>query len=128
MGAAFEKLFSSFFGLIWGLLRFFFGFSLFFVICFLGFFFIRYRFNPLRLRLKPLKRTYIRYKYFDLFRWLLVDFLERNKHRGVPGVWFHVLRWSPGSGQNHFYGPLFGGFEGTLSRVCHCDQLPILSL
>ena len=82
MGAAFEKLFSSFFGLIWGLLRFFFGFSLFFVICFLGFFFIRYRFNPLRLRLKPLKRTYIRYKYFDLFRWLLVDFLERNKHRG----------------------------------------------
>ena len=48
----------------------------------LAFFFLRYRFHPLRLNAEALKQPYIRYKYLDLFRWLLVDLLERDQHRG----------------------------------------------
>lgn len=51
----------------------------------LAFFFLRYRFHPLRLNAEALKQPYIRYKYLDLFRWLLVDLLERDQHRGSSG-------------------------------------------
>jgi len=82
MGDLIGKMIGSFLGVIWGILRSFFGLLLLFLAVSLGYFFIHYRFNPFHLRLKPLKRTYIKNKYFDLFRWLLVDFLERDKHRG----------------------------------------------
>lgn len=82
MGDLIGKMVGAFFGIIWGLLRSVFGLLLFFLVGSLGYFFIRYRFNPFHLRLKVLKRTYIKNKFFDLFRWLLVDFLERDKHRG----------------------------------------------
>lgn len=62
-------------------------------------FFIRYRFNPLRLRADDLRAPYIKNKWFDLFRWLLVDFLERDLHRGEfneYGFTFYVGRQGAG--------------------------------
>ena len=73
---------SSFFGVILGILQCLFGAAAFFTIGVLAFFFIRYRLNPLRLTADKLRQPYIPHKYLDLFRWLLVDFLERDKHRG----------------------------------------------
>lgn len=82
MANAFGTLISSFFGSILGILRFIFGLALSVLLMTLAFFFVRYRFNPLHLNVWELKQPYIRYKYLDLFRWCLVDFLERDKHRG----------------------------------------------
>lgn len=76
------KFISSFFGVILGILQCLFGAAAFFTIGVLAFFFIRYRLNPLRLTADKLRQPYIPHKYLDLFRWLLVDFLERGKHRG----------------------------------------------
>lgn len=45
-------------------------------------FFIKYRINPFRLNAEKLQSVSIKFKYYDLLRWLLVDFLERNKHKG----------------------------------------------
>ena len=82
MADAFGTLIASFFGAILGILRLIFGALFFAGFLVLAFFFTRYHFNPLRLDAWELKQPYIRYKYLDLFRWLLVDFLERDKHRG----------------------------------------------
>lgn len=82
MANAFGTLIFSFFGSILGILRFIFGLALSVLLMTLAFFFVRYRFNPLHLNVWELKQPYIRYKYLDLFRWCLVDFLERDKHRG----------------------------------------------
>ena len=65
----------------------------------LAYFFIRYHFNPLRLRADDLRRPYIKNKWLDLFRWLLVDFLERDLHRGEfneYGFTFYVGRQGAG--------------------------------
>lgn len=65
----------------------------------LAYFFIRYHFNPLRLRVDDLRTPYIKNKWFDLFRWLLVDFLERDLHRGEfneYGFTFYVGRQGAG--------------------------------
>ena len=78
----FGALISSFFGSVFSVLRLAFNVVLSGLLIILAFFFVRYRFNPLKLDVQALKRPYIRYKYLDLFRWLLVDFLERDKHRG----------------------------------------------
>ena len=62
----------------------------------LAYFFIRYHFNPLRLRVDDLRTPYIKNKWLDLFRWLLVDFLERDLHRGEfneYGFTFYVGRF-----------------------------------
>ena len=82
MAEAFGTLISSFFGAVWGILSFLFGSVLLALLVVLAFFFLRYRFHPLRLNAEALKQPYIRYKYLDLFRWLLVDLLERDQHRG----------------------------------------------
>ena len=76
------KFISSFFGVIFSILQYLFGTVALLVLGALVFFFIRYRFNPFRLTVDKLRQPYIRHKYLDLFRWLLVDFLERDKHRG----------------------------------------------
>lgn len=63
------------------------------------FFFCRYRFHPLHLDAARLREPYIRQKPLDLFRWLLVDFLEREKHRGEfseYGFTFYVGRQGAG--------------------------------
>ena len=78
----FGALISSFFGSVFSVLRLAFNVVLSGLLMILAFFFVRYRFNPLKLNVQALKQPYIRYKYLDLFRWLLVDFLERDKHRG----------------------------------------------
>lgn len=52
------------------------------ILTFLIVFFVKYRFNPFKLDAEKLKQPFIKEKYFDLFRWLLVDFLERDLHRG----------------------------------------------
>ena len=99
MANAFGTLISSFFGSILGILRFIFGLALSVLLMTLAFFFVRYRFNPLHLNVWELKQPYIRYKYLDLFRWCLVDFLERDKHRGVfreYGFTFFVGRQGAG--------------------------------
>ena len=65
----------------------------------LAYFFIRYHFNPLRLRVDDLRAPYIKNKWLDLFRWLLVDFLERDLHRGEfnkYGFTFYVGRQGAG--------------------------------
>ena len=99
MADAFGTLISSFFGAIWGILSFLLGAVLLALLVVLAFFFLRYRLNPFRLDVEALKRPYIRYKYLDLFRWLLVDFLERDLHRGEfneYGFTFYVGRQGAG--------------------------------
>ena len=77
--SGFAGLFS---GLIFGFIRWVF-LALFLVLAgVLVFFFVRYRLDPLHLDVQGLRQPYIKYKYLDLLRWLLVDFLERDLHRG----------------------------------------------
>lgn len=82
MGEIFGNVFSSFFGSIFGILQLIFEALLFGVVSFLLIFFVLCGVNPFRLNAKQLRRIDPIFKYFDLFRWLLVDFLERDKHRG----------------------------------------------
>lgn len=64
-----------------GLVKIVFLFAIGLVIFLLVYFFVRYQFNPLHLDVEELKKPFIRNKYLNLFRWLLVDFLERDLHR-----------------------------------------------
>lgn len=99
MADVFSSLIASFFGAIFGIIRFIFLTLFLSAVAVLAFFFIRYQFNPLHLNVKELKLPYIRYKYLDLFRWLLVDFLERDKHRGEfreYGFTFYIGRQGAG--------------------------------
>lgn len=69
------------------------------LISLLAYFFIRYRFNPLKLNAAEMRKPYIRNKYFNLFRWVLIDFLERDLRRGEfkeYGVTFFVGRQGTG--------------------------------
>ena len=68
----FGALISSFFGSVFSVLRLAFNVVLSGLLIILAFFFVRYRFNPLKLDVQALKQPYIRYKYLDLFRLLLV--------------------------------------------------------
>lgn len=52
------------------------------VILFLGWFFIKYRINPFKMTADGLRIPFVTFKYHDLLRWLLVDFLERKDHAG----------------------------------------------
>lgn len=67
---------------------FFNGVSLFFwtviliVVVFLGSFFLKYKINPFKLNPDELRIPLVTFKYHNLLRWLLVDFLERKKHAG----------------------------------------------
>lgn len=82
MAGAFGKVFSSFFGAFLGVLQWIFGTVLLCLMVCVLFFFLHYRLNPFRLNAAELRRRDIRFKYYDLLRWLLVDFLERDKHQG----------------------------------------------
>lgn len=82
MGEIFGKFFSSFLGVFVGLLKFIFGALLFVIIVFLLMFCVLCGVNPFKLNPWQLRKIDPIFKYFDLFRWLLVDFLERDKHRG----------------------------------------------
>lgn len=52
------------------------------VVAFLGSFFLKYKINPLKLNPDELRIPLVTFKYHNLLRWLLVDFLERKKHAG----------------------------------------------
>ena len=82
MAEAFGALIASIVGAIWGILRIILGAAASLLSGTLLYFFARYRFNPLCLNADTLRAASIGPKYLDLFRWLLVDFLERDKHRG----------------------------------------------
>ena len=75
-------MFSSFFGIFAGILQFILGAILFCTVVFLLSFCILCGVNPFRLSARQLRQIEPIFKYFDLFRWLLVDFLERDKCRG----------------------------------------------
>ena len=55
MAEAFGTLISSFFGAVWGILSFLFGSVLLALLVVLAFFFLRYRFHPLRLNAEALR-------------------------------------------------------------------------
>lgn len=99
MGSIFGKMFApvgAFFGLLFKLV---FGGFFGLVVAGLVYFFVRYRFNPLRLNADVLRQPYIKNKWLDLFRWLLVDFLERDLHKGEfneYGFTFYVGRQGAG--------------------------------
>lgn len=82
MSEIFGNIFSSFFGSIFGILQLIFGALLFALFSFLLLFFVLCGVNPIRMSADQLRQLDPIFKYFDLFRWLLVDFLERDLHRG----------------------------------------------
>lgn len=82
MGAVFGKFFGSFLGSVFGILKMIFGAVLFAVIVFLLMFCFLCGVNPFKMTPRQLRGIDPIFKYFDLFRWLLVDFLERDLHRG----------------------------------------------
>lgn len=99
MANVFSTLVASIFGAVFGIFRIIFITVFLVIFGILAFFFIRYQFNPFHLEVRTLKQPYIRYKYLNLFRWLLVDFLERDKHRGEfreYGFTFYVGRQGAG--------------------------------
>lgn len=52
------------------------------VVVFLSSFFLKYRINPFKLNPDELRIPLVTFKYHNLLRWLLVDFLERKKYAG----------------------------------------------
>lgn len=82
LGSSVGKLFAPLGGFLGGLLNGTFLSLTLVIVLFFGLFLIRYRFNPLKLTADKLREPYIRFKYYDLLRWFLVDFLERELHAG----------------------------------------------
>ncbi len=99
MGSIISKMISPFLSVFFDLFKAVFLVPLLLLIVLLVVFFIRYHINPLRLDVQELKKLDISWKYFDLFRWLLIDFLERDLHRGEfseYGFTFYVGRQGTG--------------------------------
>lgn len=99
IGSVVGKVFSPVVALIMGFFKGALLLSLLAAIAFLAGFFISCRFHPLHLTADKLRKPYIRFKYYDLLRWLLVDFLERDLHAGEfkeYGFTFYVGRQGAG--------------------------------
>ena len=82
-GAIFGKMFApigTFFGLLFKCV---FGGALLLIFGALVYFFVRYKFNPLKLVPDDLRQPYIRNKWLDLFRWLLVE-AEQDPAKANP--------------------------------------------
>lgn len=82
LGSAFGKMFAPVGAFLGLLLKCVFAGAFLLIFGALVYFFVRYKFNPLKLVPDDLRQPYIHNKWLDLFRWLLVDFLERDLHRG----------------------------------------------
>lgn len=98
-GGAASKVFSPVVSMILGFFQGVFLLALFVAVAFLAGFFISCHFHPLHLTAAKLRKPYIRFKYYDLLRWLLVDFLERDLHAGEfreYGFTFYVGRQGAG--------------------------------
>ena len=123
MAAAFGKVFSSFFGALLGLLQWGLGSVLLLLAAFICSFFLACRQNPFRLDATKLRGAEIDFKYHDLLRWVLVDFLERDQRRGrVSGVWVYFLCGPPGSWKDHIHGPIPGRNAAAVSRLSNRSQ------
>ena len=69
------------------------------LISFVACFFIRYRVTPLS-SVERLAALEIRFKWYDLFRWLIVDFKERKKNVNVFGEYgFSIFVGKQGAGK-----------------------------
>lgn len=82
LSGAIGQLFAPVASLFFGFVKISLGVLIFVAIVFFGSFFLRYRLNPLKLKANDLRIPYVTFKYHDLLRWLLVDFLERKDHIG----------------------------------------------
>ena len=82
MGSMFQGLLSPILGFLTSIIQFVCYLFIVVLIAFFGGFFVRFRLNPFKLSADRLRSLKIKYKYFDLLRWLLVDWLERDKHKG----------------------------------------------
>ena len=99
MGSMFQTLLAPVFGFLTGIIKFICLVFVVVVTVFFGGFFVRFRLNPFKLSADRLRGLKIKYKYYDLLRWLLVDWLERDKHAGeFPeyGFTFYVGRQGSG--------------------------------
>ncbi len=99
MGAIVGNMLGSFVSAVMGFVGSILLLALMLVLGFLVTFFVRYRVNPLHPDIESLRKPYIKQKYFDLFRWLLVDFFDRDAHRGEfseYGFTFYVGRQGAG--------------------------------
>lgn len=99
MGNIVGNMLSPFISTVMGFVSFCLFLALSLVLGFLITFFVRYQVNPLHPDIESLRKPYIKQKYFDLFRWLFIDFLERDLHRGEfseYGFTFYVGRQGAG--------------------------------
>lgn len=84
------------------------------VVVFLSSFFLKYRINPFKLNPDELRIPLVTFKYHNLLRWLLVDFLERKKYAGEfreYGFTFFVGRQGAGK---------------TISMVHYLEKMRVL--
>lgn len=99
MGNIVSNMLSPFISTIMGFVSFCLFLALSLVLSFLIAFFVRYQVNPFHPDIESLRKPYIKQKYFDLFRWLFIDFLERDLHRSEfseYGFTFYVGRQGAG--------------------------------
>ncbi len=107
IASAFAPLLSSLSRLIGGVVTL----AMVAILALAAYFCIKYKINPLRLRVGILRQLEIRWKWFDLARWILVDLLERE---------FTKKEFKP-YGFTFFVGPQ--GTGKTVSMVHYLDQI-----
>ncbi len=96
---------------IFGLIKFILCFAVGVILCALIYFFVRYRINPFRPSLQRLRALDVQGKWLDLFRWVLVDFIDRRAHKE---------EFKP-FGFTFFVGPQ--GTGKTISLVHYLDEM-----
>lgn len=99
IGGALGSLFTPLASFLGGLFSSVITFIISAVILLIAAFFVTSRLNPLRLTLDSLRASKIKWKYFDLARWMLVDIKERGARRNEfkeYGFTFYVGRQGAG--------------------------------
>lgn len=105
-GGLFIKIIAPIVSLFVGILKWF-AITVFVAVVFLLFvFFIWYGVNPFNLNVDALKKPYMKFKYYDLLRWLIVDFLTRKNGKNEfkeYGFTFFVGRQGSGKTMSMVY-------------------------
>ncbi len=99
IGGALGSLFTPLASFLGGLFSSVITFIISAVVLLIAAFFVTSRLNPLRLTLDSLRASKIKWKYFDLARWMLVDIKERDARRNEfkeYGFTFYVGRQGAG--------------------------------
>jgi len=99
IGGAIGSLFAPLGSFLGGIFSSLVSVIIFIIISLIAAFFITSRLNPFHLTVESLRAAKIKWKYFDLARWLLIDFKERGKHRNEfreYGFTFYVGRQGAG--------------------------------